>query len=94
MVHPCRGSWRSVLLLPPSMEALEARLRARETDTDEAIVRRMGAARHELSQFESFDYAIVNDDLEAAYTNLKALYQALRLAVDYQRALLRRLLDA
>ncbi len=84
---------RGVLLLPPSMAVLERRLRDRETDSEAAILRRLAAARHELSQFESFDYAIVNDDIERAYDDLKAVYRGLRLAVDYQRPLLRRLLS-
>jgi guanylate kinase len=61
----------TVCVLPPSMEELERRLRARSTDADEAIARRLSAARSELERgVESYDYALVNDDLEVALRQL------------------------
>ena len=78
--------------MPPSMSTLEARLRGRKTDSDDVIARRMAAARHELSHFGSFDFAIVNDDFERAYASLQAVYRAMRLQVSYQRPQLEALL--
>lgn len=83
---------RSVLLIPPSMRELEARLRDRGTDAEEVIERRLKAARAELSHFEAFDFAVVNDDIEAAYQRLKSIYNALRQEVSYHAPLLQRLL--
>lgn len=65
-----------VFLLPPSREELEKRLRGRGTDSDESIAKRLGNARGELEQAGSFDYWIVNDDLDAAYEQLRAVYMA------------------
>ncbi len=58
----------AVFVKPPSIEHLEARLRGRETETDESIARRMGKAEVELGYAERFDYVLLNDDLEKAFT--------------------------
>jgi len=57
---------RFIFLLPPSMKALEERLRSRGTDSAEAIARRLAVADVELQAVSFFDYAVVNDELEAA----------------------------
>lgn len=67
---------RSVLVIPPSMKVLEERLRGRATDSDEVIAQRLDAARHELAQFELYDYIVENDDFDAALQRLTAIYQA------------------
>lgn len=51
-----------VFICPPSYEQLEARLRGRNTETEEAIIRRLSTARHELSLMPKYDYIIVNED--------------------------------
>lgn len=67
-----------VFLLPPSAEELARRLRGRG-DTDETqITLRMGHARHELEQFPAYDFLVINDDLEQAYQELKAVLLATR----------------
>lgn len=66
----------SIMVAPPSWSELERRLRGRQTDSEEVILRRLDKARHELSQFEAFDYVIVNDDLERAEARMRAIYQA------------------
>mmetsp|Transcript_34814 Transcript_34814/g.87697 ORF Transcript_34814/g.87697 Transcript_34814/m.87697 type:complete len:543 (+) Transcript_34814:108-1736(+) len=58
-----------VFVAPPSQEELERRIRNRATETEEAIVTRISAAREELQSVNEpglFDFIIVNDDLEAA----------------------------
>ncbi len=78
-----------VFILPPSMEELERRLRGRGTDKEETIAKRLLAARSEIEKgTESYDYLIVNDDLDQAYTELKAIViseQARRGRVDLSR---------
>jgi guanylate kinase len=61
-----------VFLEPPSIAELERRLRARATDPDHVIERRMKNALDELSRKNDFDVVIVNDDLDQAYLKLKA----------------------
>lgn len=57
---------RLVFLLPPSRCELERRLRARGTETEEVIARRLEVAAQELPEVVRYDYAVVNDELEAA----------------------------
>jgi guanylate kinase len=68
-----------VFVLPPSMEELERRLRDRKTDSDETIRRRMLAARSEIERgVASYDYIIVNDDIERAFQELRSIVVAER----------------
>ena len=66
----------SVFILPPSYAELRARLTGRKTDAPEAIERRLGNAKGEIDLLPRYQYAIVNDDLDAAYTLLKAIASA------------------
>lgn len=63
----------SVFVLPPSIEALEARLRARPGSDDEMVARRMRDAKAEILHWRRYDYCIVNDDLEIAYEKLRRI---------------------
>lgn len=63
----------TVFILPPSFTELERRLVNRGTETPEVIARRMANARHEVTLLPRYDYALVNDDLDAAYTRLRAI---------------------
>jgi len=65
-----------VFILPPSREVLETRLRGRGTDSEEVIARRMRNALGELRMAGRFDFLIVNDDLEEAADELRAVYLA------------------
>uniref|UniRef100_A0A8C3BD16 Guanylate kinase-like domain-containing protein n=1 Tax=Cairina moschata TaxID=8855 RepID=A0A8C3BD16_CAIMO len=59
---------------PPSMDVLEKRLRDRQTETEESLLKRLSAARVDLELSKEpglFDLVIVNDDLEKAYSELK-----------------------
>ena len=60
-----------VMVLPPSMEELQARLRSRNTETDEEIQDRLARINYELSQKDKYDYIIINDDLEEAIQTVK-----------------------
>ena len=63
----------SVFVLPPSIEALEKRLAAREGSTPEMVARRMSDAQAEILHWRRYDYCIVNDDLEDAYEKLRRI---------------------
>jgi len=67
-----------VFLLPPSMQALEQRLRGRNSDTEEQIQQRLNAAERELEAISEFHYAVTNDDLDTCVTNLLEIIQAER----------------
>lgn len=76
-----------VFLFPPSLQILEERLHARGTENEQSMSKRMVNARHELEQADFFDYWIVNNDLEAAYQDLRAVYMAEHLRRPYQSGL-------
>jgi guanylate kinase len=68
-----------IFILPPSMEELERRLRARGTDSDDVINRRMLAARAECERgVDSYDYLVINDKLDDAFQQLKSIVIAER----------------
>ena len=67
-----------IFILPPSMEALAARLHARAQDAADVIDRRLGRARGEISHWREYDYVVVNEDLERAYGQIEAIYLAER----------------
>ncbi len=67
-----------IFLLPPSMQALERRLRERGTDSEDQIQRRLNAAERELESISEFHYAVTNDDLDSCVTNLVEIIQAER----------------
>lgn len=75
-----------VFILPPSMDALEQRLRGRGTDSDEVIVRRLLGARGEMRHVGEFDYVILNDTLSDALEDLVAVVRTSRLRYANQHA--------
>lgn len=56
----------SIFIMPPSESVLEKRLRDRQTDSEEAILRRMDIAKTEISKSKDYDYIVVNDELDKA----------------------------
>ena len=56
----------SIFVMPPSLGALESRLRGRGTDTPETISRRLAKAEYEMSFAKEFDTVVVNGALDAA----------------------------
>jgi guanylate kinase len=68
-----------VFVLPPSLQELERRLRLRGTDGADTIRRRMLTARAEIEQgLAAYDYVVVNDDVDRALEDLKAILVAER----------------
>jgi guanylate kinase len=65
-----------VFVHAPSMAVLEARLRARNSDDEATIQRRLANARGEIALASRYDYQIVNDDLDAAVAALATLLQS------------------
>ncbi len=69
----------AVFILPPSMTELKTRLERRAEDKPEIITRRLANAREEIAQWGLYDYLIVNDDLERAFYDVKAILAAERM---------------
>lgn len=66
----------TIFLLPPSISELENRLRGRSTESEEAIQGRLARARDEISNASSFDYVVVNDNLDEAAVKIDAIIKA------------------
>ena len=62
-----------IFIQPPTMSALEERLRKRKTESETKIKQRIEKAKYELEKAELFDYVIVNDNLEKAVEQIKKL---------------------
>jgi guanylate kinase len=80
-------------ILPPSVDALKARLQSRGQDNDDTIEVRMRAARSEISHWEEADYLIINDEFDTALTELRAIVHSLRLRTSQQRIVLDELIN-
>lgn len=85
-----------IFILPPSLDALRARLNHRGQDSDEVIAHRLREAQGDIAHYGEFDYLVVNDDFNAALADLKAIVRSARLSCRSQSArqegLIRRLL--
>lgn len=81
-----------VFIFPPSLKALEKRLLKRGTDDSRTISTRMRNAEREISQSSLFDFWVVNDDLETAFSDLKSIIRAEKLRPEYSEHLPRSVL--
>jgi guanylate kinase len=64
---------RSIFILPPTRQALELRLKARSTDSEAVIRRRLRDARRDIAHWIEFDYVVINDRFEQAVADLHAI---------------------
>ena len=76
----------AIFILPPSIAALEKRLRGRGQDSPEVIARRVAAARGEIAHVEEFDYVIINEEFNRAAQDLISIIRAERLRLPRQLA--------
>jgi guanylate kinase len=72
------GDVVGVFVLPPSLAALEVRLRGRGDALESEIARRMNRARDEISHWAEFDYVVVNDSFDDTLVELQAILHAER----------------
>ena len=73
----------SVFITTPSKDALQDRLVGRQTDSLETIEKRMNHASKEIASIESYDYLLVNDDLEQTFTNLMSIIKTFPLKTSH-----------
>lgn len=72
----------SIFIMPPSFEALKARLVGRGTETDEAIEKRLKAAKDEIERANEYDYIVVNDVLSEAVADIATIIKSERMKSD------------
>lgn len=82
LAEKMRADVVSVFILPPSMAELKTRLHRRAEDDEETISRRLKNAAEEIEQWRTYDYVIVNDDLQRAFGAVQAIVEAERLRRD------------
>ena len=80
-----------VFVLPPSLDELLRRLQRRGHETPEAIQKRFDRAESELKEVLWYDYAVINEDLDAAAKQLTAIYQAEKCRTNRLLGMIRRL---
>ncbi len=85
---------QSLFILPPSREALLHRLHGRGQDNAETIARRMRDAISEMSHYAEYDYLIVNDDFDAALSEMRSIVLASRLKTSSQSVRLKGLIES
>ena len=74
----------SVFILPPSTQDLEKRLLNRAQDSADVVAKRMSKAADEISHYREYDYILVNEDVDKAIREIKAIMIAERLKRDRQ----------
>jgi guanylate kinase len=72
-VRAAQPDCQSIFILPPSRQALEARLRNRKTDSEQVIERRLRDSIADMTHYDEFDSVIVNDNFDSAVTDLLAI---------------------
>lgn len=77
-----RGDIVSIFILPPSMTELKTRLQRRAEDAPETIARRLQNAKLEIEHWREYDYVVINDDLDRAFSEVRAIVTAERLRRD------------
>ena len=75
-----------IFVLPPSAGALEQRLRGRSKDSEEQIKRRLEVACREVTDVASYEYVVINDQLETCVDRMMAIVVAERARVRAMRA--------
>lgn len=88
-LSPLGRSVVSIFILPPSIRALEERLKTRAQDSDNVIRGRMAKAKSEISHWAEYDYVLINDDLDACFSQIRTLIDAERLKLARQPGLKR-----
>lgn len=62
-----------IFIMPPKFEDLEYRLRKRNTDSDEDIIKRLNTAKKEIEYKDKYDYIVVNDDIDKCVNEIKCI---------------------
>jgi guanylate kinase len=76
LVRCCYPIAQTIFILPPSLNVLEERLRNRATESEEQLAIRCAAAQREVLEAPWYDYVVINNDLQEAIADLKAILRA------------------
>lgn len=81
-----------IFIMPPSVSELERRLRKRGTETDDVIAKRVSKSAEEIEAARSYDYVVVNAELEKAIEDFKTVISAEEHRVSYAEELINEVL--
>jgi guanylate kinase len=84
----------AIFILPPSRQELEHRIRARGQDSEDEIRRRLERARQEMLNYSSYDFAVINDDLDRAGREAQAIALGSRCRVPRNESRIREILNS
>ncbi len=84
----------AIFVLAPSREDIEKRIRERGQDSEDEIRRRLERARQEMLTYRSYDYAVINDDLDRAGAEVQAIAIASRCHVAQREERIREILKS
>ena len=84
----------AIFVLAPSRADVEQRIRARGQDSEDEIRRRLERARQEMMTYRSYDFAVINDDLEGAGKELQAIALGSRCLVTRREERIREILKS
>ena len=79
----------AIFVVPPSRADVEQRIRARGQDSEDEIRRRLERSRQEMLKYPSYDFAVINDDLERAGREVQAIALASRCRIARQEDCIR-----
>ena len=83
----------SIFILPPSVGVLEKRLRARGTEDEQTLQKRLKTAREEIQKAKDYDYVVVNDTVEGAAEQIDKIITAEKLKYSRNNTIIERVLD-
>lgn len=83
-----------VFIIPPTYQELKTRLEKRGQESREDIIKRLKVAKKEIRYYSSFDYIIINDNLEKAVEELKSVIISRRCALDIQQKYIKSVLQS
>lgn len=84
----------AIFIVPPSREELEKRIRARGLDNNQEIARRLERARLEMEHYVDYDYVVINEDLEQAGKDVRAIALGARCRTGQNRERIQRILKS
>lgn len=84
----------SIYVLPPDFATLESRLRLRASEPEEDLRRRLAAARAEADEYVHYDYVVINEDIERATRELRAIVRAERARTARRRPAVETILES
>ncbi|MBO4678721.1 MAG: guanylate kinase [Lachnospiraceae bacterium] len=82
-----------VFVIPPSIEVLLKRLRARGTESEEVISRRITQAKTECTYMDRYEYIVINDDLDTAVKEMYAMISSAKYTVSRRREFIANIID-